>query len=245
MLTEHIRRGLAAGLLAGVLAGVFAFVAGQLPVRDAIALEEASDTDPVQHPDQGAGDPEASFPVPRSTQQALLPVATALVGAAFGGLFGLALHLLWPRFRDPDPWRSPLRLGAVVWLAFVGVPLVVAPPNPPAVGDGDAIVTRSGWYLGAIAASSLLSGALWWLARRWDPTGWSRPERWVAIGGVGLVAFGALVVVLPIEAAAGDFPADLLWRFRLASLGTQTLLWAALAATFGLLSVRAVERLDA
>lgn len=245
MLTEHIRRGLAAGLLAGVLAGVFAFVVGQLPVREAIALEEAGDTDPAPPSTEGARDPEATFPVTRTTQRALLPVATALVGAAFGGLFGLALHLLRPRFRDPDPWWSPLRLGAVAWLAFVGVPLLVAPPNPPGVGDGDVIASRSGWYLAAIGASLALSTVLWLVARRWRPEGWSTPERSVAVAGAGIIAFGALVLVLPADAAAGTFPADLLWRFRLASLGTQTLLWATLAATFGLLSVRAVERVDA
>lgn len=242
MLTEHIRRGLAAGLLAGVLAGVFAFVVGEIPVREAIALEEAVEEAPVDHPQDGERDPEAEFPVPRTTQQALLPVATALVGAAFGGLFGLSLYLLRPRLGDPDPWRAPLRFGAIAWLAFVAVPLVVAPPNPPAVGDADAIAARSGWYLAAIGASLALSALLWALGRRWHPAGWSTPERHVAIGAVGAVAFGALVVALPVEAAAGSFPADLLWRFRLASLGTQTVLWVTLAATFGLLSLRATRR---
>ncbi|WP_052668032.1 CbtA family protein [Nitriliruptor alkaliphilus] len=245
MLTEHIRRGLAAGLLAGVLAGVFAFVVGEIPVREAIVLEEAGEAALADHPTAGESDPEAEFPVPRTTQQALLPVATALVGAAFGGLFGLTLHLLRPRLRDPDPWRTPLRLGAVAWLAFVAVPLVVAPPNPPAVGDGDAIAARSGWYLGAIAASLLLSAALWALARRWRPAGWSAGERNVAVGALGVLAFGALIWALPVEAAAGDFPADLLWQFRLAALGTQTLLWVSLAVSFGLLSSRAAERVPA
>lgn len=239
MLAEQIRRGLAAGLVAGVLAGVFAFVVGEIPVREAIALEEADDQAPSAHPSEGDRDPEAEFPVPRATQEALLPVATALVGAAFGGLFGLSLHLLRPRLRDPHPWRSSLRLGAVAWLAFVAVPLVVAPPNPPAVGDGDAIAARSGWYLVAVGSSLAVAAAIWLLARRWRPPTWSAPERTVALAAIGVLAFGALLLVLPVETAAGSFPADLLWRFRLASFATQTLLWASIAATFGLLGVRA------
>jgi predicted cobalt transporter CbtA len=34
------------------------------------------------------------------------------------------------------------------------------------------------------------------------------------------------------------FPADLLWRFRIASLGTQFVLWASFGVIFGVLAER-------
>src|SRR5437764_909537 len=37
-----------------------------------------------------------------------------------------------------------------------------------------------------------------------------------------------------------DFPAVVLWRFRLASLGTQAVLWAALGLVFGALTERSL-----
>ena len=35
-----------------------------------------------------------------------------------------------------------------------------------------------------------------------------------------------------------DFPADVLWRFRLASLGLQVVLWSTIGLVFGVLAER-------
>jgi len=43
----------------------------------------------------------------------------------------------------------------------------------------------------------------------------------------------------------GEFPAGLLWSFRLSSIGTQLVLWTALAVVFGLLCERANRKGDA
>jgi len=40
---------------------------------------------------------------------------------------------------------------------------------------------------------------------------------------------------------AGGFPATLLWRFRLASLGTQAVLWTTLGLLFGVLTERSLQ----
>ncbi|MEX1176887.1 MAG: CbtA family protein [Nitriliruptor sp.] len=237
MLAPSIRRGLAAGLLAGVLAGLFAFVIGEIPVREAIRIEESLGTAPADAPAASGPDDHADFPVSRTTQQALLPVATAIVGAAFGGLFGVAFALIRRSMRERDDWRASLKLGAVAWVVMALVPLLVAPPNPPGVGDAAAVGARSSWYLAAIVLSVGVAAALWALARRLRATGLRDAPRQVVVGGLGLVAFGALVLVLPAPAgAAGSgFPAELLWQFRLASFATQTLLWATIAVCSGLL----------
>ena len=237
MLAPSIRRGLAAGLLAGVLAGLFAFVIGEIPVREAIRIEEAlkaaSADDPAA---SGHNDPD-DFSVSRTTQQVLLPVATAVVGAAFGGLFGVLFAFVRRFIRDPDDWRASLKLGAVAWVAMTLVPLLTAPPNPPGVGDPGAVGSRSAWYLAAIGLSILLAAAIWTFAHRLHSTGLRDAPRQVVVAAVALVAFGGLVLALPSGSEAGGpgFPGELLWQFRLASLATQTLLWAGIAAVFGLL----------
>jgi predicted cobalt transporter CbtA len=47
---------------------------------------------------------------------------------------------------------------------------------------------------------------------------------------------------LPATTDPGEFPAGLLWSFRLSSLGTQLVLWAGLGVLFGLLCERANRR---
>ncbi len=57
--------------------------------------------------------------------------------------------------------------------------------------------------------------------------------------GVGVVMVAAAVLLaLPAPAGSGDFPADLLWSFRLGSLATQMTLYGGTALVFGLLSAR-------
>jgi predicted cobalt transporter CbtA len=44
------------------------------------------------------------------------------------------------------------------------------------------------------------------------------------------------------DAASGHVPAELVWDFRLSSLGTQAVLWAGIGCIFGLLGERASRR---
>ncbi|WP_162795283.1 CbtA family protein, partial [Nonomuraea lactucae] len=66
-------------------------------------------------------------------------------------------------------------------------------------------------------------------ARRVPGGPWAR---WAAAVAAFLVpVIAAWLLLPPAGEAPGDFPATLLWRFRLASLGTQAVFWTA----FGLL----------
>jgi predicted cobalt transporter CbtA len=48
--------------------------------------------------------------------------------------------------------------------------------------------------------------------------------------------------VLPdINEVPADFPAVVLWRFRMASLGMQVLMWTTLGLVFGMLAERLFE----
>ena len=57
-----------------------------------------------------------------------------------------------------------------------------------------------------------------------------------------LAIVGAALAVLPAAPGAGEFPADLLWSFRLWSIATQVLVFGGTAVCFGVLSARADER---
>lgn len=232
-LGDSLRRGLAAGLVAGLLAGLFALLVGEVPVREAIRLEEQAATDPVD-------DPAADEPplVDRTTQQAMLPVATALVGSAFGGLFGLAWIGLRRRLRERSEWRASLKLGVVTWAAVALVPSLLHPANPPAVGDPATIGARSTWFLVTLVLGLTVAGLVWQLARWLRARGVDEVTRHLAVAASVAVAFGAAHALLPSHTVAGDIPAQLLWEFRLASMATQLLLWGGIAAGFGWLAHR-------
>jgi predicted cobalt transporter CbtA len=73
-----------------------------------------------------------------------------------------------------------------------------------------------------------------WLARRYD--GWNA----TLIAGAAFVVVIAIAIVLLLGINEGPerFPAVLLWKFRLASLGTEAVLWLTLGPVFGALTRR-------
>ena len=49
---------------------------------------------------------------------------------------------------------------------------------------------------------------------------------------IAVAGFAALALP-PVDEVPGNFPASVLWNFRLASIGARAVLWAALGLTFG------------
>ncbi|MFI5032143.1 MAG: CbtA family protein, partial [Reyranellales bacterium] len=58
------------------------------------------------------------------------------------------------------------------------------------------------------------------------------------VGGVAfIVLIMAAMLLLPeINEVPAQFPADLLWRFRITSIGIEAVLWAAIGLVFGRLA---------
>jgi hypothetical protein len=121
------------------------------------------------------------------------------------------------------------------------VPFVKYPANPPAVGDPDTIGDRTVYYLVLLAGSllaMLAAARVVWSVRE-DVAPWVRP---LAGAGTFIVVAGGLMLALPgVQEIPSDFPASLIWEFRLSSLGTQAVLWAALGVGFGIASHRAAR----
>jgi predicted cobalt transporter CbtA len=238
MVTDSVRRGIAAGLLAGLLAGVFALLVGEVPLSEAIDLEERAHA--AVDADAAAHDHGDEFAVPRTTQQALLPVGSALLGAAYGGLFGLVFALCAKG--SPNRWRAALAAGVAAWGAVALFPSLKYPANPPGVGDPETVNARTTWFLVALALSVALALLLWFVARRLRERGVEDVPRQLLIGAAAVVAYGVLFIALPSNKDAVEVPAALLWDFRLAAMGTQAILWFGLAVAFGWLTHRAERK---
>ncbi|MBG0833038.1 CbtA family protein [Planomonospora sp. ID67723] len=237
MITRLLVRGMLAGLLAGLLAAVFAYAVGEPHIERAVALEEAAGTAAHPHPaaepaDHSHGEDAL---VSRGGQRFGLFLALALYGVAIGGLFALVYAAVRGRAGPRSEPALAVVLAAAAFAAVVLVPFLKYPANPPAVGDPDTIDQRTVLYLVAVAVGILAAAAgaaTHRLAADSDPR-----VRWPAAGAVTLLPVAAAWILLPeIAEVPAGFPADLLWDFRIASLGTQAVFWLGVGTLFALAS---------
>ena len=228
MILTRLRRGLLAGLFAGLLAGLFGFALGEPVLDRAVELEERT------HDGEHADDAVFS----RGEQKAGLFLATGLYGTAVGGVFGLVSAYFRGRVSLQGEWARSLALAGAIFAGFVLLPFLRYPPNPPGVGaDPETLTARTVAYLAMTALSLLSTFFAWRLARELE--GFAAPVRHLLIGAFLLFSWGLLLALMPGFGGAGDAPAELVWSFRLSSLGMQVVLWTGLGCAFGLLGERA------
>ena len=204
-------RGMLAGLVAGFFALVVAYLLGESPVDSAIAFEEA-------HSHEHGGEELVS----RAMQStAGLATGVLVFGLAIGGIAALAFCVA---------------LGAL--LSVYVVPYLKYPPNPPAVGDPETIGQRTTLYFLMILLSVLLAVAAVILGKRLAP----RLGNWNATAAATaafVVATGLAFAFLPsFNEVPKDFPATVIWEFRLATLAVQVIFWALFGLAFGHLAER-------
>lgn len=216
MLRKLLICGLLAGLVGGLLAFGFMSVAGEPPVDEAIAYEEAN-APPA--PDEEPG------PVSRDTQKGFgLLTASTVYGLALGGIFALVFAYAYGRVGRAGPGRTALWLAAAAFLVVYLVPFLKYPPNPPAVGDTDTIGDRTALYVVMIWISVLAAVAAVRLRR-------SVGTFLAVVAYVAVVAVAGLALPTYNDIPA-DFPATTLYEFRLASVGTQLIMWASIGLVF-------------
>ncbi|WP_329382743.1 CbtA family protein [Streptomyces sp. NBC_01351] len=227
-------RGMLAGVLAGVAAFLVAYLLGESKVDAAIAIEEAGAA-------VGGHDHGEEAPVSRVLQAtAGLGTGVLFYGVALGGIAALVFCYALGRIGRFGPRATAALVTAGLFVTVTLVPFFKYPANPPAVGDPDTAARRTALYLLMIALSALLAAGALILGRRLAPKlgNWNAS----AVGGLGFVLLvGISYAVLPgINEVPADFPAALIWDFRLASLAIQTALWTTFGLAFGFLAERAL-----
>ena len=230
MVRSLLIRGMLAGFLAGLLAFGVARILGEPSVDRAIAFEEQAHK--AAHPGhQHEDEPEL---VSRAVQRGMgLFTGVVVYATAFGGLFALVFAFAYGRIGNLSPRATSALLAAAAFVALVLVPDIKYPPNPPAIGEAETIGRRTALFVAMIAVS--LAAMLVALAARRRLI--VRLGVWNASLAGGCVFFVLIVVamlVLPaIDEVPARFPADLLWRFRITSIGIEATLWTAIGLAFG------------
>jgi predicted cobalt transporter CbtA len=229
-------RGLLAGLIAGIATFFVAHQAGEPHVEAAIALEDAGAAAPAEHShDDGEeashthshshGDEEGTT-VSRSNQRTWgLLTGSVVVGVALGGLVALGAAAAAGRLGGLSVRGSTAVVTLIGFTAVGLVPFLKYPATPPAVGSGDTSGERTTDYFGFLLLSVVLAIALTVVAVRLLPR----------FGAYAVTVGGAAAYLLVMVVAGqlfstvneiGDFPADVLWYFRRASLLTIGTMWA-------------------
>jgi predicted cobalt transporter CbtA len=183
--------------------------------------------------------------VPRSLQStAGLLTATLVAGVTLGGLVGVITALALGRLGRFGVRGVSQSVAAIGFVSVGLLPFVAYPPNPPAVGHPDTIGMRSELYFIMVAISviaavtAVLVGRK--LSRRWG--GWYATLS--AIAGDLLVIIAAIVLLPTYPDVPADFPATVLYEFRVASLVTQVALWGTIGLVLGELLHRLQRRTD-
>ncbi len=235
MIRTLVIRGMLAGIAAGLAAFLFAAAFGEPPVDAAIAVEAAGEA--ATHAAHGHEHEVVSRGV-QST--AGLLTATTAIGLALGCLVALVFAGVYGRVSSAGARATALAIAAGGFVVFVLVPLTKYPPNPPAVGDPDTIGARTWLYFGLILTTVIALAAAVQLAKR-RAASWGTWNAALAGTALFLALTAVAQVLLPaVDEVSAEFPAAVLWEFRLASAGTQLVLWTTLGLAFGWAAERAL-----
>jgi hypothetical protein len=222
-------RGMLVGIIAGLIVFVFARSIGEPVVERAITFEAKLDQSKGEAPE-----PEV---VTRRVQRGVgLLIGTLLYGTAIGGLFGLVFAYANGRLGNLRPRVLSALLAGMGFVAIVLVPTLKYPANPPSVGNPETIGMRTAAFFLAIAFSIAAMVLVVQLGRRFS----LRYGVWNAsllAAGIYLIVVILVFHLLPvIDEVPADFPATVMWHFRVVSLGIQGVMWATIGLLFGWLT---------
>jgi predicted cobalt transporter CbtA len=254
MVGKLLLLGMLVGVLAGVICSCFLKIAGEPSVDRAIAFEAQMDEAKEQakaeahihdHGHVVSTDEPAPELVSRSVQAGLgLFIGTVVYSAAFGGIFALAFAFVYGRLGSGDARIASAMLAAACFIAIYLIPGLKYPASPPSIGEADTIGTRTALYFAmmAISIGAMIGSVV--LRKTLLPHHVPGLGAWNA-SLIAAAAYLAIVIIASILLPAVDevppeFPAVVLWQFRIAALGAQAILWAAIGLVFGALTHHAM-----
>jgi predicted cobalt transporter CbtA len=235
MVRTLLVRGLWVGLVAGLLVLGFAYLFGEAPIDRAIDFEEQ-----VAH---AAGEHHGAELVSRSVQSTIgLATATAVYGVAFGGIFALVFAAVSGRVGGLGARATAALLALAGFVSVSLVPFLKYPASPPAANNPESIGDRTGLYVAMVIVSVAVTIAAIALGRRLVPRHGLWNATMLAAAAFVLVIAGVQVALPTVNEIPADFPATVLYQFRLASLGSQAVLWVTLGLLFGWLTERGLPQ---
>lgn len=248
---DLLRRGIASGAAAGLAASVWLLLITEGPIKDALAIEDArsaraEDALKAAGEHVHAEDTLVTHPQQIVFATLVLVLVGVLVGVVFSVVYGAARRRL-PGYHDHT---KSLALAGLAFFAVTLFPFLAIPGNPPAVGDPSTVNERTMIYFGAMTLGLVLVMATFAVDKALTTRVSSAVRTALVLGFVVVVGVG-LLLALPNTpdavqttefAQEGDLSLlaspELIWDFRIASLGQFAVLWGTLGAVFGILVSR-------
>ncbi len=267
MVRALVLRGIGAGALAGLVAFIFAWIFAEPVIQAAIDYEAGRDAAESALAVAAGQPPHAEEPelFSRAVQGNLgIGVGMIAFGVAVGLLFAVAFCMAYGRTGDVRVRPLSLLVALFGFLGIFLIPFLKYPANPPAVGNHDTIRDRGALWVLMVVVSIVVLVLAVVLGQRLQ----ARLGTWNATlvaGAAALVVLGAVMALLPalgeLSTNAADsgsrltetpqpvtdpsgkivypgFDADLLYRFRVYSVGAQIVLWGVLGLVFAPLAER-------
>jgi putative cobalt transporter subunit CbtA len=267
MVRALVLRGAAVGALAGLIAFVFARIFAE-PVIQAAIDYEAGRSEAEAALAAAAGQPvsgEEPELFSRAIQGNLgIGVGMVAFGIALGLFFAVAFCMAYGRTGNIRVRQLSLLVALFGFLGVFLIPFLKYPANPPAVGNHDTIRDRGALWVLMVVVSIVVLVLAVVLGQRLQ----ARLGTWNATLVAGAAAIVVLGVVMALLPALGELSAnvaesgsrltetpqpvldpsgkivypgldaDLLYWFRLYSVGAQVLLWGVLGLGFAPLAER-------
>jgi predicted cobalt transporter CbtA len=170
-----------------------------------------------------------------------LLTGVVVYSTAFGGLFSLVFAFAYGRLGRLGPRATSAVLATAGFVSIVLVPALKYPANPPAIGEPETIGYRTALFFAMLVISIAALSIAMMLARRLVASygAWNA----ALLGGAAFVIIIAICqLVMPdIDEVPEGFSATVLWRFRMASFGTQIVMWTTIGLLFGAMTERAAR----
>jgi hypothetical protein len=231
MVRSLLIRGMLVGAVAGLLAFAFAYVFGEPQVQHAIDFEDQLA--------RLAHEPAEAELVSRGVQRTIgLLTATTAMGIALGGAFALLFAYAYGRIGalSARTTAAVLALGAYVTITLV--PFTKYPANPPTIGNSATIDRRTALFVAMITITMLTVLAAARIRRELLPRlgAWNATS--LAVAAFVVIIAVAQIILPGVHETPKGFPADVLWKFRIASLGINATLWTSIGLGFGVAAER-------
>jgi hypothetical protein len=257
---QIIGRGLLAGVCGAVVAFLFARVFVEPVIELAIAYEDGvgGAHEALEHGAAAAGHShshgEAGGGFSRAVQTNIgMGFGVLAFSVAMGALFAIVFAVAYGRVGNVSARLLSLYVAGGMLLSLYVVPSLKYPASPPALSLDETLRQRTLLYmLMVVLSAALIVGAVYVGRRLQDRLGtWNAT---LAGAAAYVLASAVLMLVLPtVDETPGPlrddagvivyegFPAGVLYDFRLYSLGTQVVMWAAIALVFAPLASRLLD----
>ncbi|MCZ7397608.1 MAG: CbtA family protein [Candidatus Methanoperedens sp.] len=206
---------LKAGIVTGMVAGT---ALGGLLLLFLTPLILEAETYEVQIPD--------SHPlIPRNIVHFWTFTGAIMLGVLYSIIFTFVYTIVQHRIPVKNAEFKGLILALNGFLVAVLVPSLYLPPNPPGIETSLSVMTRQSIFLAIIIAGILASIAFWMIYSRLS-------SKYNLMSGVSIGSFASVTILItvfwlvPSNSNMPSVPSDLLWKYRVESLGAMLAFWA-------------------